>query len=71
MKQISGKDFCKLIEQHGWILKRINGSHFVYMKDGKDERLTVPVHKNIPLKLGLLKALMKIAGLDEDHLNKI
>jgi predicted RNA binding protein YcfA (HicA-like mRNA interferase family) len=35
------------------------------MKDGKDERLTIPVHKNMPLKLGLLKALMKIADLNE------
>ena len=65
MKQISGKDFCKLIEQKGWLLKRINGSHFIYMKYGKEERLTIPVHKNMPLKLGLLKSLMKIAELTE------
>ena len=65
MKQISGKEFCKLIEQKGWVLKRINGSHFIYMKEGKEERLTIPVHKNIPLKVGLLKTLMKVAELGE------
>jgi predicted RNA binding protein YcfA (HicA-like mRNA interferase family) len=65
MKQVSGKEFCKIIEQNGWLLKRVNGSHFIYMKDGKDERLTIPMHKNMPLKLGLLKALMKIADLNE------
>jgi predicted RNA binding protein YcfA (HicA-like mRNA interferase family) len=38
MKQISEKDFCKLLEAHGWELKRINGSHFIYMKIGYEER---------------------------------
>jgi predicted RNA binding protein YcfA (HicA-like mRNA interferase family) len=68
MKQISGKEFCKLIERKGWVLKRINGSHFIYMKEGKEERLTIPVHKNSSLKFGLLKALMKIAELGESDL---
>ena len=30
MKQISGKDFAKLLNQKGWELKRIHGSHHVY-----------------------------------------
>jgi predicted RNA binding protein YcfA (HicA-like mRNA interferase family) len=38
------------------------------MKEGNEERLTIPVHKNIPLKFGLLKTLMKIAELGEDDL---
>ncbi len=65
MKQISGKEFCKIIEQKGWVLKRINGSHYIYLKEGKEERLTIPVHKNVPIKLGLLKSLMRIADLKE------
>ena len=68
MKQISGKDFCRLIEQKGWVLKRINGSHHIYMKDGKEERLTIPVHKNVNLKIGLLKSFMKIAEISESEL---
>jgi predicted RNA binding protein YcfA (HicA-like mRNA interferase family) len=38
------------------------------MKTGHRERIVVPVHGNQPLKLGLLKAQMKIAGLSEPDL---
>ena len=68
MKQVSGKRFCRILERHGWQLKRINGSHHIYGKSGHRARISVPVHGNKPLKLGLLKALMKIAGLTEDDL---
>jgi predicted RNA binding protein YcfA (HicA-like mRNA interferase family) len=63
-----GKDFCKLLEHLGWELKRINGSHHIYTKEGQIDRLSVPVHANKPLKLGLAKALMKIAGISEQDL---
>jgi predicted RNA binding protein YcfA (HicA-like mRNA interferase family) len=68
MKSISGKDLCRLLETKGWELKRINGSHHIYMKDGRVERISVPVHKNQDMKIGLLKALMKIAEIKETEL---
>lgn len=68
MKQISGKEFCRILERHGWHLKRIHGSHHIYGKEGNITRLSVPVHGNTPLKTGLLKALMKAAGLSENDL---
>ncbi|WP_372478173.1 type II toxin-antitoxin system HicA family toxin [Nostoc mirabile] len=27
MKSISGKQLCKILEQKGWVLQRISGSH--------------------------------------------
>ncbi|XZO01597.1 MAG: type II toxin-antitoxin system HicA family toxin [Microcoleus sp.] len=30
MKSISGKQLCKIVEQKGWVLKRITGSHHIY-----------------------------------------
>jgi predicted RNA binding protein YcfA (HicA-like mRNA interferase family) len=68
MKVISGKEFAKLVEKKGWELKRIKGSHNVYTKTGNPARISVPVHKNTPLKIGLLKHLMKIAGIEEEEL---
>ena len=65
MKSISGKDFAKLLEKKGWKLLRINGSHFIYGKDGYNERLSVPIHKNESLKLGLLKHFLQITGISE------
>jgi len=68
MKSISGKDFCKLLERKGWELARINGSHHIYIKQGTTYRISIPVHKNQDLKIGLLKSIMKIAEIEESDL---
>jgi predicted RNA binding protein YcfA (HicA-like mRNA interferase family) len=68
MKQISGKEFIRIVQKRGWILKRINGSHHILTKEGCRERIVIPVHGNHPLKIGLLKHQMKIAGLTEADL---
>ncbi len=65
MKQISGKEFIRILQNHGWQIKRIKGSHHVFTKEGHRERIVIPVHKNQPLKIGLLKHQIKIAGLTE------
>lgn len=67
MKSISGKHFAKLLEKRGWILARVNGSHHIYTKEGSAARISVPIHTNQSLKIGLLKSLMKIAGIDESE----
>ncbi len=66
MKQMSGKELAKLLEDHGWQLRRINGSHHIYSKTGSIVRLSVPVHGNKPLGEGLLKHLLKMAGIPEE-----
>ena len=68
MKTVSGKELCKILEKKGWQLKTIHGSHHVYMKEGRKERITIPVHGNKDLKLGLLKSIMKIAFIEESDL---
>ena len=68
MKTVSGKKFCRLVEGKGWELKRINGSHHIYAKTGVNARISVPVHGNKPLKLGLQRHLMKVAGIIEQEL---
>jgi predicted RNA binding protein YcfA (HicA-like mRNA interferase family) len=68
VKQVSGKDFTRLLQQRGWHLARVNGSHPSFTKPGHRERIVVPVHGNHPLKLDLRKHQMKIAGLTESEL---
>lgn len=68
MKSISGKQLCKIIEQRGWILQRVTGSHHIYQNLEFEKLLSIPVHKNKDLKIGTLKALMKIADLTEEDL---
>ena len=68
MKQVSGREFARIVERHGWSLLRIKGSHHIYGKAGSNVRLSIPVHGNTPLKMGLLRSLMKAAGLNESDL---
>jgi predicted RNA binding protein YcfA (HicA-like mRNA interferase family) len=68
VKAVSGKAFAKAVERKGWFLLRIAGSHHIYGKDGEVARLSIPIHGNTALKLGLQRSLMKIAGLGENDL---
>lgn len=68
MKSISGKRLCKIVEQKGWVLQRLTGSHHIYENLETNQIISIPVHKNKDLKIGTLKALMKIAELIESDL---
>lgn len=68
MKSVSGKEFVKVLERHGWSLLRVQGSHHIYGKAGDDARLSVPIHGNQAIKTGLLRYLMKMAGINESAL---
>ncbi|BAU06383.1 hypothetical protein NIES592_12310 [Fischerella major NIES-592] len=68
MKSISGKQLCKIVEQKGWVLQRVTGSHHIYENPETNQIISIPVHKNKDLKIGTLKALMKIAQLTEEDL---
>jgi predicted RNA binding protein YcfA (HicA-like mRNA interferase family) len=68
VKSISGKYFACILESQGWHLVRISDSHHVYMKPEKPSRISIPIHGNQDLKLGLLKHFMKIADMSENDL---
>lgn len=65
MKPVTGKKFAKVLAENGWQLLRVQGSHHIFGKAGTNVRLSVPIHKNQNLKIGLQTHLMKSAGLNE------
>jgi predicted RNA binding protein YcfA (HicA-like mRNA interferase family) len=68
MKAVSGKELARLVETRGWVLQRVHGSHHIYARPGSIVRLSIPVHGNKPLKIGLQRHLMKLAGIAESDL---
>jgi predicted RNA binding protein YcfA (HicA-like mRNA interferase family) len=68
MKAISGKRMCQILDSKGWKPARVTGSHHIYIKKGENIRITVPVHGNQDLKIGLQKAIMKLTGINEKDL---
>lgn len=69
MKSVSGKALCKIVEKYGWELKRVTGSHHIYAKVGFSVILSIPVHGNRDLPIGILKSLLKDAGISKEDLD--
>jgi predicted RNA binding protein YcfA (HicA-like mRNA interferase family) len=69
MKSVSGKQFAKILERKGWQLIRVQGSHHIYIKPGESIRISVPIHGNKDLKIGLLRHFMKQANFSESDLD--
>ena len=59
---------ARLAKKAGWSLARVQGSHHIFVKDGRMERVVIPVHGNKSLKIGLQRALMKIIPVGEGDL---
>jgi len=68
VKQVSGKALAAVVQRKGWSLARVKGSHHIFVAAGRRERLVIPIHGNRPLKIGLLRALMKLGELNEGDL---
>lgn len=58
---LSGKELVRLLQENGWELVRIKGSHHI-MKRGSCE-VSVPVHGNKSLGIGLERKILKTAGV--------
>lgn len=68
MTSISGREFARLAEKRGWRLLRVTGSHHIFGKTGSAVRLSIPIHGNRALKIGLLRHLAKLAGIPDGEL---
>ena len=55
---ISGKDIIKFLQMLGFIVTRINGSHY-RLKHPDGRVTTVPVHKNEDIPKGLLRKIIR------------
>jgi predicted RNA binding protein YcfA (HicA-like mRNA interferase family) len=55
---ISGKEFLKFLQVIGFVVVRINGSHY-RLKHPDGRITTIPVHKNQDLPKGLLRKIIR------------
>ncbi|MHB9146140.1 MAG: type II toxin-antitoxin system HicA family toxin [Symbiobacteriia bacterium] len=60
---MNGKELVKVLERNGWTVRRIRGSHHIMVKLGCPT-IPVPVHGAKDLPAGLIKAIMKEAGIE-------
>ncbi len=66
---ISGEKAVKAFVKAGWKVDRIVGSHVILRKEGLPVTLSIPLHRE--LKKGLLRALIRDAGMMVDEFVKL
>ena len=59
---MNSKELIKQLENDGWVLRGVKGSHHIYTHPSKTGHISVP-HPKRDLQAGLLHTLLKIAGL--------
>jgi predicted RNA binding protein YcfA (HicA-like mRNA interferase family) len=63
----SPKELCRILDQRGFELKRIKGSHHFYRNPDTGKIAVVPMHKK-DLPKGTFYAILKQAGIDKNEL---
>lgn len=58
---MTGKEIIKILEQYGWAVLRVNGSHHRMGKGAL--RTTVPIHGNRDTGKGLLAEIERQTGV--------
>lgn len=67
LPQLSAHDLIRLLQRHGFAFERQSGSHAVYRHhDGR--RTTVPIHGKRDIGRGLVRRILKDAGLTAEDI---
>lgn len=62
-RSLPASDLIRLIEQDGWLLARVRGSHRQYKHEKKRGLVTVPGNTGDDLAPGTKNSILKQAGL--------
>ena len=64
------EEHVRAFQRAGWTVARVTGSHYILTREGRDYQLSIPYHKGQTVKVGLLKGLIRDAGLtNEEYLD--
>ena len=57
-------ELFRILKKDGWYIIRQRGSHVLMQHQKKEGKLTVPYHAGKEVKKGLLKSILKQAGIN-------
>lgn len=64
---LTPKELIRILENNGFVLKRIHGSHHYFVHPVTGKITVVPMH-NKDLAKGTLHAILKQAGIDKTEI---
>jgi len=70
LPNLTSKQVIDILLQNEFILKRSEGSHYIYYNPKTRKRVVVPFHKK-DLPKGTLLQILKQAGISKDELSNI
>ncbi len=71
LPRLSGREVIEVFKRDGWMVDRIEGSHHILVKAGHEATLSVPVHGRQEIRLGLLKRLIRDAGMTNKRFTEL
>jgi predicted RNA binding protein YcfA (HicA-like mRNA interferase family) len=63
LKAYSGRELVRLLEERGWRVERIEGSHHILARPDREEALSIPVHGSRSLKIDMIRAILRTARI--------
>lgn len=70
LPSLTPEKVIKILQQKGFILDRVKGSHHIYYNPENKRRVTVPFHKR-DLPIGTLKEILKQTGISKEELQEL
>ncbi len=69
LPRLTSKKVIKILEERGFELVRVKGSHHIFTNSKNGKIVTVPVHaKDLPI--GTLVSVLNMAGIDRGDIKK-
>ncbi|HEX3526088.1 MAG TPA: type II toxin-antitoxin system HicA family toxin [Thermoanaerobaculia bacterium] len=63
LRPLSGRQICRILQQHGFVEVRKRGSHIVMQLQTKSSTTTVPVPDHSSVAIGTLQSIIRQSGL--------
>lgn len=63
---VSGKDAVRALRKLGFRLDRVEGSHYMMIRDGHRTIVPIPVHGSRPLPRGTLASVIRMSGVGKE-----
>lgn len=63
LRVLSGRQICRILEQHGFVEVRRRGSHIVMQLRTQGSTVTVPVPDHDSVAIGTLLSIIRQSGL--------
>ena len=63
LRVLSGRELCRILQQHGFVEVRRRGSHIVMQRRTDAGSVTVPIPDHRELAIGTLLAIIRQSGV--------